>query len=263
MQTCGVFSEARSAIESSQVKMWLYQGDWQAVGRWVEALEKRLGAEDTFCFEDELARITWARVWIAQNQPEEAIRLLSSLEPSARAGSRHGRLIEILMLKALALQMSGEAGQADITLTESLMLAEPDGYLRIFLDEGRSMQQLLAEWQRRAKPSPSRDCARRILSEFEVEPQVVTMAQAKPSPTRSRVDPEVRPTEDALVEPLSPREQEVLQLIAQGKTNKEIARKLVVAPGTVKAHTASIYRKLDVTNRTEAAARARQFGLLP
>jgi LuxR family maltose regulon positive regulatory protein len=66
----------------------------------------------------------------------------------------------------------------------------------------------------------------------------------------------------ALVEPLSPRELEVLQLIAQGRTNQEIARKLIVSPGTVKAHTASIYRKLDVANRTEAVARARQLDIL-
>ena len=73
----------------------------------------------------------------------------------------------------------------------------------------------------------------------------------------------VEPSEQALVEPLSPRELEVLHLIALGKTNKQIARQLIVAPGTVKANTSSIYGKLDVANRTEAVARARQLGLLP
>ena len=79
----------------------------------------------------------------------------------------------------------------------------------------------------------------------------------------AQVEPEDRPAKHMLVDPLSQREREVLHLIALGRTNQEIARQLIVAPGTVKAHTASIYRKLDVANRTEAAARARQLGILP
>jgi LuxR family maltose regulon positive regulatory protein len=98
-----------------------------------------------------------------------------------------------------------------------------------------------------------------LLSQFDAEPHVVTALQEKVSPTG---DPSVS-SGQALVEPLSQRELEVLHLIALGRTNKEIARQLIVSPGTVKAHTSSIYRKLDVANRTEAVARARQLGILP
>jgi LuxR family maltose regulon positive regulatory protein len=90
-----------------------------------------------------------------------------------------------------------------------------------------------------------------LLSQFDAEPHVVTPAQEKTSPAGN------------LIEPLSQRELEVLHLMALGRTNQEIAQQLIVAPGTVKAHTSSIYRKLDVTNRTEAVARARQLGILP
>jgi LuxR family maltose regulon positive regulatory protein len=109
------------------------------------------------------------------------------------------------------------------------------------------MQALLALWLSRAGAGPLREYALDLLAQFDAEPRV-----ARP----------VEPSEQALVEPLSARELEVLHLIALGKTNPEIAEQLVVAPGTVKAHASHIYTKLDVTNRTEAVARARQLGLL-
>ena len=118
MQTCGVFSEARSAVEAAQVKLWLVQGDWPAVDRWAATLEKRFGSHDPFRYEDELTHITQARVFIAQNKPDEAIRLLSGLEESARSGGRQGRLIEIMILKALAMQGVGDTAQAGHGLDE-------------------------------------------------------------------------------------------------------------------------------------------------
>jgi LuxR family maltose regulon positive regulatory protein len=96
-----------------------------------------------------------------------------------------------------------------------------------------------------------------LLSQFDTEPHVDTTPQKMVSPVGDLAEPV------ALIEPLSQRELEVLHLIALGRTNKEIAQQLVVAPGTVKAHTSHIYRKLVVTNRTEAVARARQLGILP
>ena len=113
------------------------------------------------------------------------------------------------------------------------------------------MQMLLAQWLARAGVGSLRDYAIRLLSQFDAEPQVVTAPQRIASPTGD------------LVEPLSQRELEVLHLVALGRTNQEIAQQLVVSRGTVKAHTAHIYRKLDVANRTEAVARARQLGILP
>jgi LuxR family maltose regulon positive regulatory protein len=251
IQTRGVFSEARHAVEIAQVKLWLAQGDLQAASRWAASQEERLSSDDPFGFENELAHITRVRVFIALNKPNKAIGLLSHLEETARSAGRMGRVIEILLLEALAMREIGDSEHALLALTECLTLAEPEGYVRVFLDEGQPMQMLLAQWLAHASPGPLRDYAIRLLSQFHAEPHVVTAAQEKVSPTGD------------LVEPLSQRELEVLHLIALGRTNREIAQQLIVSPGTVKAHTSSIYRKLDVANRTEAVARARQLGILP
>ncbi|MFB0537778.1 MAG: LuxR C-terminal-related transcriptional regulator [Anaerolineae bacterium] len=251
IQTRGVFSEARHAVEIAQVKLWLAQGDLQAASRWAASQEERLSSDDLFGFENELTHITQARVFIAQNKPNEAIGLLSHLEETARSAGRMGRVIEILLLQALAMRELGDSEHALLALTKCLTLAEPEGYVRVFLDEGQPMQMLLAQWLAHASAGPLRDYAIRLLSHFDAELHVVTAAQEKASPTGN------------LVEPLSQRELEVLHLIALGRTNQEIAQHLIVSPGTVKAHTSSIYRKLDVANRTEAVARARQLGILP
>jgi LuxR family maltose regulon positive regulatory protein len=267
IQTSGVFWEARHAAEIAQVKLWLAQGDRQAANRWAASQEERLSADDPFRFENELAHITLARVYMAQKKLDEATRLLSHLRANAQSGGRTGRLIEIMILQALAMQKLGEPAQALAVLAKSLALAEPEKYIRVFLDEDQPMQMLLAQWLAHAGDSPLRDYAIRLLSQFDAEPHVVTAAQEKVSPTgdpsASHVVSPVEPSGQALVEPLSERELEVLHLMALGRTNQEIARQLIVAPGTVKAHTASIYRKLDVANRTEAVARARQLGILP
>jgi LuxR family maltose regulon positive regulatory protein len=250
-QTCGVFSEARSAVETAQVKMWLAQRDWSAVDDWISTLEKSSGSHDPVRFENELSQITLARVLIATSKSEAAIRLLSCLEEAAQSGGRLGRLIEIMILTALALHGLGDKTQANVALTKSLTLGEPNGYVRVFLDEGRPMQLLLAQWLTQSGAGPLRDYAGRLLLQFEAEAQRVPSAHDKVSPAGE------------LVEQLSQRELEVLHLLALGKTNKDIAQQLIVAPGTVKAHTASIYRKLGVANRTEAVARARQLAILP
>jgi ATP/maltotriose-dependent transcriptional regulator MalT len=124
------------------------------------------------------------------------------------------------------------------------------------------MQLLLAQWLAHAGSNPLRDYAINLLSQFDAEPFVVPAAQEKTSPVGDR-SARLRQSAQALIEPLSKRELEVLHLIALGETNQEIAGQLIVAAGTVKAHTASIYRKLDVANRTQAVARARQLGILP
>jgi ATP/maltotriose-dependent transcriptional regulator MalT len=251
IQICGVFTEARSVVEAAQVKMWLVEGDWLAVDRWSAILEKRFGSQDPFRYEDELAHITRARAFIAQNKSNEAIRLLSRLEETARSAGRMGRVIEILLLEALAFWVVNESKSALLALTKCLTLAEPGGYARIFLDEGQPMQRMLAHWLVHASDNSLRTYAIHLLSQFDAGSHVVMAVQRKGSSTGE------------LIEPLSQRELEVLQHIALGKTNQEIARQLIVSPGTVKAHTSNIYRKLDVANRTEAVARARQLGVLP
>ena len=248
VQTCGVFSEARSVVEAAQVKSWLAQGDWPAVDRWAAALEKRLGAHDPFRFEDELTHITQARVFIAQNKLDEAIRLLSCLEECARSGGRQGRLIEIMVLKALAMQKLGEPAQASAILEQSLALAEPEGYMRVFLDEA-GVQELLSRYIRAPSASHS-PYALKLLQAFPVI--------APPS----RVIPSSVPQGD-LIEPLTPREQEVLQLICAGESNQRIADKLVITVSGVKKHIGNILGKLGVTNRGQAIVKAHEMGLFP
>jgi LuxR family maltose regulon positive regulatory protein len=258
MQTRGLFSEARRAVEAAQLKMWLAQGDWLSVERWATMHAKRLDSQDPFRYEDELFHITQTRVLITKKKLDEANHILSYLEESVLGGGRQGRLIEIMILKALAKQAMGETMKAHTALTNSLALAEPGGYVRIFLDEGQPLRTLIARWLAEASTSPLRNYAIHLFSQFDVELNMFAAAQEKVSTT---IDPLANSVQ-ALVEPLSRRELEVLRIIALGKTNKEIAQQLVIAPGTVKAHTASIYRKLNAANRTEAVARARQLDIL-
>jgi LuxR family maltose regulon positive regulatory protein len=259
VQTRGVFSEARHAVEHARVKLWLAKGNLQATNHWAAPQEERLYLDNLLEFENELTQISQARVLIAKNKLNEAIHLLSRLEENAQSGGRNGRLIETMILKGLAMQRMGDASQAMSVLTRSLALAEPEGYVRVFLDEGQPMQMLLTQWLVQNNASPSRVYAFHLLSHFDAEPFMVTIINEKTSPT----DDSLVNLRQVLVEPLSRRELEVLHLIALGKTNQEIAQELVIARGTVKAHAASIYRKLDVANRTEAVARARKLDILP
>jgi LuxR family transcriptional regulator, maltose regulon positive regulatory protein len=267
VQTNGVFSEARQAVEFIKVRFWLTQGNIDAASHWAASLPAFSNANDPFGFENEPTHITRARVLIAQNELDEAISLLSHLEKSARSAGRMGQVLEILLLRALALQELGDSTQAFLSLAEVLKLAEPEGYVRIFLDEGQPMQMLLSQWLAHEKapgPTPTsrnpiRDYAVYLLSHFDTEQKMIKTVQEN-IPSVADFSPK---SKQVLVEPLSQRELEVLEHIALGMTNQEIARQLIISPGTVKAHTASIYRKLDVATRTEAVARARQLGLLP
>lgn len=197
-----------------------------------------------------MVALSMSRVFAAQSKPAEAVAHLTRSIAAAEEAGRLGAVLELRILRSLALVRQGDARAAEADLERALALAEPEGYVRIFLDEGQPVQMLLAQWLAHAEHGRLRDYAVRLLSQFDAElPEVTTVPES------------VAPT-GGLIERLSQRELEVLHLIALGNTNQEIARQLFVAPGTVKAHTASIYRKLDVANRTEAVARARQLGIL-
>ncbi len=192
----------------------------------------------------QMTALAACRVQLAQSKPEEAITRLTQSIVTAEENGRLGLALELYILRSLALARHGNRQKAAADLEGALILAAPEGYVRIFLDEGQPMQMLLAQWLAQANRGHLRDYASHLLSQFETFSEKDGLTG----------DP---------VEPLSPRELEVLQIMAVGKTNKQIAQQLVVAKGTVKAHTANIYRKLDVANRTEAVARARELGLLP
>lgn len=166
---------------------------------------------------------------------------LDRLLEIAKNEGRQGVTIESLALQAFAHWKQGEHTDALTELERALRLAEPEGYVRLFVDLGFQMGRLLQEAQfRDVMPH----YVETLLSAFT--PNVVSLGA----------------TEATLPEPLTEREHEVLQLVAAGLTNPEIAEKLVISPQTVKKHAANIYSKLNASNRTEAAAKARELGLL-
>jgi LuxR family maltose regulon positive regulatory protein len=169
------------------------------------------------------------------------LALLKRLLESAEAEGRTAIIIEALALQALAEWQRGEQPGAMTALERALRTAEPEGYVRLFADFGLPMARLLQEARSRAVMP---NYVARLLAAIGDDLAISA------------------PMEAALPEPLSPREQEILELIAAGLTNPEIAIKLVISPETVKKHTGNIYGKLGVHSRTEAAARARALNLL-
>ena len=228
-----------------QARLWLAQDKLEAVSQWMA--ERELGVDGELQFLREFEQIVLARVFVAQGRLDEAAILLQRLLKAAESGGHVSSVIEILILQALALQAQGDTDQAISTLEKALIRAEPEGFVRIFLDEGRPMGRLLYE---AASLGLAPDYARRLLAAYPVG-QV-----ERTSP------PESRSPRAKLLEPLSDREIEVLQLIAEGLTNQEIASRLFISLNTVKGHTRNIYGKLGVHNRTQAVARARVVGAL-
>ena len=248
-QTRGVFSEACQAVKVAQVRLWLARGEFRSANHWLASQEDHFEPNGPLRFEDEIIRIAQARILITTDKPNEAIGLLSHLEETAQSAGRMSRVIEILLLQVLARREIGDSDEAMLILAKCLAMAEPEGYVRVFLDEGQPMRFLIAQWVAQAEPGKLQNYAVRLLAAFDSEP-------TNP-PSQENLH-----SSGNLEETLSQRELEVLDLIALGMTNQEIARQLIISPGTVKAHTASIYRKLDVANRTEAVARARILGIL-
>ncbi len=233
---------------------------WVAQGRLGEALgwarEQGLSAEDDLSYLREFEHITLARVLLARYKSDradrsilEAMGLLERLLKAAEEGGRTGSVIEILVLQALAHQAQGDIPAALVPLERALTLAEPEGYVRMFVDEGPPMAQLLLEAAARGIMP---DYTGKLLAAFEAEQ--LRSAGESPLPTS--------PASQPLIEPLSQRELEVLRLFKTELSGPEIARELVIALSTVRTHTKSIYSKLNVNNRRAAVKRAEELGLI-
>jgi len=241
-------------VPSQRARLLLARGDVRAAAQWTTAAG--LSPDDEPDYPREPAYLVLARVLLARNDPGPALTLLQRLLDAAANENRAGSIIEIQALRTLALAACGDQASALGALTEALTLACPQGYLRVFADEGGPMRAMLAQLPA-ARPGQQHAAGR-------IDPgYLAALVRACGQP--DAVPPRTLAVGAApgLAEPLTDRELEVLRLLAEGRSNQRIAHDLVVALDTVKKHVTHVLGKLGAANRTEAVARARQFGLIP
>ncbi|MGD0064856.1 MAG: LuxR C-terminal-related transcriptional regulator, partial [Streptosporangiaceae bacterium] len=231
-------------VPALKARVWIAQDRLGEALGW--AREQGLSVDDDLSYLREFEHITLARMLLARFRGEraghsahEATRLLERLLLAADEGGRTGHVIEILVLQALAHQALGDIPAAPACLEQALTLAEPEGYVRVFTDEGPPMASLL---RAAAKQGTTRNYARRLLAALSETGQD-------------------RPARQDLIDPLSERELDVLRLLGTELDGPAIARELMVSLNTVRTHTKNIYAKLAVTNRRAAVRRAAELGL--
>jgi LuxR family transcriptional regulator, maltose regulon positive regulatory protein len=246
-------------IEAMKAQVYLRQGRLTKAQGW--ARERGLSPADEINYLHEFEHITLARILVAESSNQPASELLERLRQAAEAQDRMGSVIEISIVQALAHQAQGHTSAALAALDRALTRAGPEGYVRTFVNEGETLRLLMVDFrallekQQRREGQPLSGYVDKLLAAFgkstDVQPSPLHGAQAQVS-----VGPQ------PLIEPLSPRELEVLRLIAAGLSNQAIANRLFLAVSTVKGYTRTIFDKLQVQRRTEAVARARELGLL-
>lgn len=263
MQTMGEFDEALELLDEAEqlyyptplpdiqpipatrARVWIQQGQITSALSWAQ--DRQLAFDSDVRYLNEFDLVTLARIHIAlveegndQSSTEKLTHLLERLLDVAEADKRMGSVIEISILQARFHWMQGNREVALTALKRALQLAEPEGYVRVFVDEGWVMKTILSE-------AIAQDIAptysRQLLMAFE------------------NFSENSRPSQP-LIEPLSGRELEILQLVANGLSNREVSQRLFITVNTVKGHNRNIYQKLQVKRRTEAVARAQELGLI-
>ena len=235
-------------VPARRARLLLAQGDLAAAARF--ARENGLGPDDEPDYAREPGHLVLARVLLAQDRPGQALALLDRLHAAAAAQGRTGSLIETGALRALALAATGDEAGAVTALAGALLLACPQGHVRVFADEGPPMAALLG----RLIAAQRTGCR----AAAEVPLGYLARLQRAFGPGRPARDP----VPSGIVDPLTSRELEVLEMLAAGRSNQAIARELVVTLDTVKKHVGHVLGKLGAANRTEAVARARELNLL-
>jgi len=246
----GDFSPNFRPVQAMKTRVWLAQGKLDEAIGWVR--QQGLSAEDELSYLHEFEHVTLARLllalWVNGRSPHalhEAAALLDRLLNFAETGGRMGVVIEILMLQARAHQLQGDIPAALAALERALDLAEPEGYVRLFLDEGAPLKELLRET---AVQGTMSGYAQKLLEACKNEQ--TSRGTATPAPPQP------------LVEPLSQRELDILRLFQTELSGPEIADELVIALSTVRTHTKGIYSKLNVNSRRAAVNRAIELGLI-
>jgi LuxR family maltose regulon positive regulatory protein len=222
-------------VSAMTARVWVAQGRLDEALEWTRA--RGLSVADDLDYLREFEHITLARVLLARHAVPDVMRLLHSLLRAADDKARTGSVIEVLVLQATSYQMQEDIAAALVPLERALTLAEPEGYARIFVDEGPAMAVLL---QVAAKRRTAPEYARQLLPAF--------------GKAENRT-----PVTKTLIEPLSGRELEVLRLLGTELDGPAIARQLVVSLSTLRTHTRSIYNKLGVNNRRAAVRRAEEL----
>jgi LuxR family maltose regulon positive regulatory protein len=254
-EACRVQASLWHPATTERARLLIAQGRRREAEEWVE--EQNLMEHDEVSYLRERDYLVLTRVLLARSEPAKALSLLERLEALARSQDRNASLIQILAIRALALEASGDRAGAFDSLLEALTLARPERWIRVFADEGAPMAALLQSLarartrdRRAAIPRTERDHLNRVIRAFRL-------------PSRRAGAAAVAGTPEPLIEPLTPRELEILGSLAAGRRNREIAAELVVTLDTVKRHVSHIFDKLGASTRTEAVARARELGLIP
>jgi LuxR family maltose regulon positive regulatory protein len=236
-------------IAAHKARVHLRRGRLDAAQAWVR--ERSLSVQDEASYLGEYEHLTLARVRLAEGSFAGIHEMLDRLLALAESQKRTGSVIEILLTQALAHQAQGNPSQALAALERALTLTEPEGYIRIFVDEGEVMRLLISDFRSTIanRAHPLFGYVNRILNYFPQSAETISQ-------------PKIQNRKSEMVEPLTDRELEVLRLIAEGHSNAEIGQRLYLALSTVKGHNLRIFNKLQAENRTEAVARARELGLL-
>jgi len=259
-----------SLMAIHQARLWITQGNLEAVTRWAAELglddATRLGAleKDINDAPSPLLRgleyMAFAELRIAQDRPKEALVVLKPLIRMAETAGWMGYIVKLLVLESRAFYAQGDTTQALNTLERALTLAEPCGHVRYFIEDGEPMAELLRQ---AVEHGIVPEYASRLLATLDHErPRSQAPGYTLATKHATNLKPETFEPATPMVESLSERELEVLELIAEGLSNREIAQRLFLSLPTVKWHASNIYGKLGVGNRTQAVAKARTLGIL-
>jgi LuxR family maltose regulon positive regulatory protein len=236
-----------SEIEAQQAHLWLQKGDLARATDWAEGYQHQPRSERL----NEIEDIVLAEVFLASGQAEEARKLLAAMAIDAQASGRFGREITIRVLLALACQELGDIQESRNHIERALSLAEPEGCLQPFLSLGKPAASLLGTF------SSQNPVSEQSIQNLRYMKTIVAAFSQVEQPAPEQWEQKSQP-----VDSLTPREMDVLRLLAEGLSNREIAARLFLSPNTLRVYTTNLYSKLYVHNRTQAVIRARELNLI-